>query len=378
MTTIPQPKKNASGMLWLIVVALLTLVGAAAWGYQATNGMGVTGLTNLETWGLYIAGFVFFVGLSAGALVLAALPVIFDLPRLQPYAKLAAFTSLVALIVGGLFVMMDIGQPMRLWHLVSYGRLDSPLLWDLLLTVVYLVVSAVYFLRLLQAERKGTTPSKWLAYLALAAGLADGLTSFVFATQTAHEFWFSAIQPITFEVAAIASAGGFLLLLAGLLNLGAGAKQALVAVKPLAITTAVLLVLALLLLVSEVVTLAFNRSDANLALFNSMLATPLFWVEVGALLLGIVLLLLPAARFSAAGLIGAGVFTLVGLAAKRLVFVALGFAQPNITYAGVSIGTPVYSPSVIEGVVSIGLVALFALVLTLGFRSLSLNPSPKK
>jgi len=377
MTPITQSQKTPGGALWLALVSLLTLVGIGAWVYQSQNGMGVTSLSNLETWGLYIAGFIFFMGLSAGSLVLAALPVIFNLPRLRPYAKITAFVGLASVIVGGLFVMIDIGQPMRLWHLVSFGRIDSPLLWDLLLTIAYLVVSTVYLLRLTQAERHGTAPAKWLAYLALAAGLADGLTAFVFATQMAHEFWFSAIQPMTFEVAAIASAGGVLLLLLAVLQRTGTLKLALTDLKPLAILTASLLGLLLLLLLSEVVTLAFSQSESNLTLVNAMRGAPMFWVEVVTFVAAIALLLAPQTQARTGGLVLASVLTIVGLVAKRLLFVSLGFVEPNITYAGVDIGSPVYSPSLAEWGVTLGLIALFALLVTVGFRYLPLKSAAR-
>jgi molybdopterin-containing oxidoreductase family membrane subunit len=377
MTTMTQNKKNPVGMIWLVIVSLLTVVGIGAWVLQLQNGMGATGLTNLETWGLYIAGFIFFMGLSAGSLVLAALPVILDLPRLRPYAKIAAYTALISLVVGGLFILMDIGQPLRLSNIVAFGQLGSPLLWDLILTVVYLIVSTVYLLRLIQAERTGRTAPKWLAYVVLIAGLADGLTAFVFATQTAHEFWFSAIQPMTFEVAAIASAGGVLLFILTVLKLTGYLKLNLPDLKPVAVLTAIMLAVILLLLASEAVTLAFGQSESGLRLVNTMLNAPLFWVEVIALGAAFVLLLLPQVQTRSGGLLLAAALVVIGLAAKRLLFVTLGFSVPNIPYVGVDIGTPAYAVSTVEVVLTLGLVALFALLLTIGLRALPLKPVTK-
>jgi molybdopterin-containing oxidoreductase family membrane subunit len=313
-------------------------------------------------------------GLSAGSLVLAALPVIFDLPRLRPFAKIATYTALISLVTAGLFILMDIGQPLRLSNIVAFAQLGSPLLWDLLLTVIYLIVSTVYLLRLIQAERRGSTVPKWLAYIVLIAGLADGLTAFVFATQTAHEFWFSAIQPMTFEVAAIASAGGVLLFVLTILKLCGYLKLNLADLKPAAVFTAVMLGVILLLLASEVVTLAFGQSEGGLLLVNTMLGAPLFWVEVIALGVAFVLLLLPQLQTRPFGLLLAAALVVVGLAAKRLLFVTLGFSVPNIPYAGVDIGTPVYTVTLVEGLLAFGLVALFTLLLTIGLRALPLKP----
>ncbi|HML20311.1 MAG TPA: polysulfide reductase NrfD [Aggregatilinea sp.] len=375
MTAITQSKKSANGTIWLVVVSLLALVGVGAWVYQIVEGIGVTNLSNLETWGLYVAGFIFFMGLSGGALVLAALPVILDLPKFRPYAKIAAFVSLSALIAGGLFILIDIGKPMRLWHLVTYGRLGSPLLWDLLLTIAYLIISTVYLSRLLQSERKGGKSPKALAYVALAAGLADGMTALVFATQVAHDYWFSAIQPMSFEVSAVASAGAVLLLLVAVLGRTGYLKPDLAAFKPVAVGTAGLLGLNLLLVVSEIVTETFGRSENGVALAEDMIGSPLFWIEIVAFVLAITLYVLPQVQFS--GVVAASALTLIGLAAKRLLFVRMGFSEPNLTYAGVDIGSSSYAPQIVELALSLGLVGLFVLLLTLGFRSLPLKLASK-
>jgi len=53
--------------LSLGILGLLTLLGLAAWIYQLSTGLIVTGMRNIVSWGLYITSFMFFVGLSAGA-----------------------------------------------------------------------------------------------------------------------------------------------------------------------------------------------------------------------------------------------------------------------------------------------------------------------
>ena len=54
------------------VLGALTAVGVAAWIYQLMGGLGVTGMNNGTSWGLYITMFMFFVGLSAGGLIVAS------------------------------------------------------------------------------------------------------------------------------------------------------------------------------------------------------------------------------------------------------------------------------------------------------------------
>ena len=67
------PRLGASGKFKAVcaVLAALAVAGIAAWVYQLMGGLGVTGMNNGTSWGLYIAMFMFFVGLSAGGLIVA-------------------------------------------------------------------------------------------------------------------------------------------------------------------------------------------------------------------------------------------------------------------------------------------------------------------
>lgn len=371
--TSPRPQNKLTQPLVLVVTGLLTVVGIVAWVLQLRGGMGTTSLSNLNTWGAYIAGFIFFMGLSAGSLVLAALPVIFELPRFRPYSKLAVFVALVSLVVAGLFILVDIGRPERLWRIVRFGQLGSPMLWDLLLTIGYFIIATVFLRRLMTA--KSDASLKVVAWVALLAGIADGITAFVFATQIGREFWFSAVQPIAFFTAALASAGAMLLLLMVVLKAAGYSVPECCDLNPLTGLTAASLALGLMLLASEVVTLSFTRSATAMKLVNGMLVSPLFWIEVATGLLAILLLILPATRKSAGWVAFASLVALFHLVVKRLVFVRMGFTVPNIDYAGVALApTSGYMPNLVEWGVMLGLTGLFLFLLTLGFRALRLAP----
>jgi dimethyl sulfoxide reductase membrane subunit len=378
MTTTQKETRKSSGLtIWLGITGLLTLIGIAAWIVQLVKGIGVTNQSNLEPWGIYVAGFIFFMGVSAGSLVLAALPVLFDLPKFRPYARIAAFVALVSLVIGGLFIMVDIGKPDRLWRLIRFAHLGSPMLWDLLVTILYLIISTL-FLRRLMSGNKTDGILKGLAWVALVAGLADMVTGFVFATQVARAFWYSAVQPISFFVAALASAGAIILLVMVVLKAAGQVSLECCDLQPVGNLTAIALVIDLVLVVSEIVTLAFTRSTSSLELVGFMLASPLFWIEVVTAVIAIVLLLLAATRGNPIWVSVAAVLALVDLAVKRFLFIQMGFAEPNIRYAGVQIfpNAP-YVPSLVEWGLVIGLVGLFSLLMVIGFRSLRINAEQK-
>ena len=75
------------------VFAVLALVGVGCWIFQLMNGLAVTGMSNANSWGLYICTFMLFVGLSAGGLIpwaarshtLAARPSLFSSARVLSF-----------------------------------------------------------------------------------------------------------------------------------------------------------------------------------------------------------------------------------------------------------------------------------------------------
>lgn len=359
---------------WLAAGAVLAVLGVGAWLVQVTRGMAVTSLSNARPWGSYIAGFIFFMGLSAGCLVLAGLPLVVDLPAIRPYAGLAAMVALVSLVIGSLFIFVDIGRPSRVWRMVRHGRIGSPMTWDLILTAVYLLVAATLLACLLAEAPDGLLTV--LGVVAIAAGVADGLTAFVFATQVSRELWLSAVQPMAFFAAALASAGAVLQLLvlglapSGYVDLG------LRDTEPLAVLTALGVGLGLLLLLSETTTLGFSRSASSRRTLRALTRSPLLWVEVGCGVAAVGLLLVPASRTNTAGVVAGSLLALAHLAVKRVHFVETGFAVPRLDLRGVDLdrgrgGSPLRRP--VEIALSTGLVGGFVVLTSLGLSVLPLG-----
>ncbi|MBI2460694.1 MAG: polysulfide reductase NrfD, partial [Candidatus Rokubacteria bacterium] len=128
----------------LVLLGLVALVGwgiATYFGQQWTTGLWVTGMNTPAYWGVYIVNFVLFIGLSAGGILVAALVHAVGIERFRPVARIAEILAISCLILATIFIMLDLGRPDRFYHLLLYGRLGSPLIWDLVVIVVYLAIS---------------------------------------------------------------------------------------------------------------------------------------------------------------------------------------------------------------------------------------------
>lgn len=125
---------------------LLALIGWGAFMYfrQVFLGLGVTGMGRPVYWSMYIVNFVFFIGIShAGTLISAILRVTAAEWR-RPITRVAEAITVFALIVGSMQILIDMGRIDRLPFTFIFGRLQSPIMWDIISVTLYLLGSVTY------------------------------------------------------------------------------------------------------------------------------------------------------------------------------------------------------------------------------------------
>lgn len=144
--TILSPLTQTSRGYYALV---LFLVAVVAWGFyaylvQLRYGLRATGMRDVVVWGFYLVNFVFFIGIShAGTLISAILRVTHAGWR-TPVTRMAELITVVAISIGALMPIIDLGRPDRVWHIIVFGRFQSPLLWDIISITSYLTGSLIY------------------------------------------------------------------------------------------------------------------------------------------------------------------------------------------------------------------------------------------
>jgi Ni/Fe-hydrogenase subunit HybB-like protein len=120
------------GKIWIATLAVLVLLGIFALYWQVSRGHIVTGMRDNVVWGVYIVNFIFFMGISyAGALISGALH-LFHAEWRKPIIRMAEFITVISLLIGPLYIMLCIGRLDRLPNLVLFGRIQSPITWDVI------------------------------------------------------------------------------------------------------------------------------------------------------------------------------------------------------------------------------------------------------
>lgn len=126
------------------------LLAVLAWGLyayiqQLRYGLVVTGMRDQISWGLYITNFVFFIGISHAGTLISAILRVTDTEWRTPITRMAEAITVFALCIGGPMVMIDMGRPDRMLNLFRYGRIQSPIIWDVLGVSTYLTGCILYF-----------------------------------------------------------------------------------------------------------------------------------------------------------------------------------------------------------------------------------------
>jgi Ni/Fe-hydrogenase subunit HybB-like protein len=137
---LPQ-KFGKRGMIWTAVLISLCLIGAFAYYRQLRYGLGVTNMGDYVSWGIYISNFVFFVAISlVGSLITAVLRLA-NVKWATPLTRIAEIIAVSAIVFASLIIIVDMGRPERMFNLFLYGRIQSPIMWDVIVICTYFCIS---------------------------------------------------------------------------------------------------------------------------------------------------------------------------------------------------------------------------------------------
>src|SRR3972149_3802868 len=130
----------------LSVGVLLSLIGWGAFMYfrQVFLGLGVTGMGRPVYWSMYIVNFVFFIGISHAGTLISAILRVTGAEWRRPITRGAEAITVFALIIGSMQILIDMVTIDRLPFTVIFGRLQSPITWDIISVTLYLLGSVTY------------------------------------------------------------------------------------------------------------------------------------------------------------------------------------------------------------------------------------------
>lgn len=202
-------KGNSAYWMWLAFLGAFIGIGAICYLRQFFIGMGLTGMGRDISWGLYISQFTFLVGVAAGGLMLVLPYYIHNYKVFGRITILGEFLAISALIMCLMFIMADIGQPLRGLNMILHPTPNSMLFWDMVVLLGYLTLNVICGWVILTAERKQVKPPKWVyifVYISIPFAVSiHTVTAMLYCGLPDRHFWLTAITAPRFLASAFAA-----------------------------------------------------------------------------------------------------------------------------------------------------------------------------
>jgi molybdopterin-containing oxidoreductase family membrane subunit len=208
--------------LWLAFLFTLIIWGSTGYIAQLKQGLMVTNMRDPISWAFYIGNFTFLVGVAAAAIMLVIPAYIYNWKPLKEVVIFGELLAISAVIMCMLFIIVDIGNPLRLWHMIPLiGRLNLPsslLSWDSVVLSAYFLLNlgiVSYLLYTLFYKREYS--KKFLNPLILfSIPLAISIhtvTAFLYNGFAGRPYWNSALLAPKFLASAFCSGPAVLIIL---------------------------------------------------------------------------------------------------------------------------------------------------------------------
>ena len=204
---------------WTWIFVLLGIIGVAFLTYlqQLKYGLSITGLSRDVSWGFYIAQFTFLVGVAASAVMLVIPYYLHDYKKFGKIVILGEFLAIASVTMCMLFILADMGQPMRVMNVILHPTPNSVMFWDAVVLSGYLFINLVVGWTTLGAERKSVPPPAWvkpLIYLSVPWAVSiHTVTAFLYAGLPGRHLWLTAIMAARFLASAFAAGPALLIML---------------------------------------------------------------------------------------------------------------------------------------------------------------------
>jgi molybdopterin-containing oxidoreductase family membrane subunit len=360
-----------------LILFLLALIGVGVltYGYQLREGLGVTGMSRSVSWGFYIAQLTFLVGVAASAVMLVIPYYLHNYKEFGKITILGEFVAISAVTMCLLFVLADLGQPQRMFNLILHPTPNSVLFWDMIVLNGYLFLNLVIGWVTLGAERRGTPPPGWvkpLIYLSIPWAVSiHTVTAFLYAGLPGRGFWLTAVMAPRFLTSAFAAGPALLILLAFAVRKYTKFDPGKKAIQALAKIVTYSIIAFVFLFLCELFTVFYSQIPEHMDHFKYLYMgyhghgayVPFMWFALILSVVAIIMLVNPNIRKNE---------TTLGVACV-MVFISTWIDKGMGMISGGFVPNPLhevheYVPTVPELVITVGIYAIGALILTVLYK----------
>ena len=365
--------------LFLCSLAAAMLLGVYAYFVQFNIGLSVTNMSNIVSWGFYIANFTFLVGVAAAAVMLILPAYIFKDKDLHKVVIIGEAVANGALVMCLMFILVDLGNPLKAWHVIPIIGLfnwpSSILTWDILVLNGYLALNLLVPAYILYSQYHYHKPDerKYRPFVFLSIFWAFAIhlvTAFLYQGLPARAFWNNPLMGPRFLASAFAAGPALITMVLVIINAATSYKIETEIFKKLRLIIVVSAIINLIMLFSEIFKefyLPTHHSLPAIYLYFGLdghnALVPWIWTAIGMNLLGTLTLAFNPGRTNPKVLFPACVLLFLGIWVEK----SIGLIIPGLVPS--PLGEVVdYAPSWIEISITIGILALGIFVVTMLVR----------
>jgi len=374
---------QGSRKYWALVCFLAALVGLGfiLFLWQLKVGLKITGMSRDVSWGFYIAQFTYLVGVAAGG-VMVALPCYFHNYKVfGRITVLGEFLAVAAIVMCLLFIIIDLGKPMRCLNVLLHPTPNSILFWDMVVLNVYLLLNLIVGWMALESERYEVPPPKWVKFLAyfsvVWAPCIHIVTAFIYCGLPGRHFWLTAIMAPRFLASAFAAGPSFIVLFCLIIRKFTKFDPGKQAIQTLGKIITYTIIINFCFFLFEVFTTFYSQIPEHMNHFKYLFVglkghaklVPWMWVSLIGMFIVCILLAIPAIRRNEGSLAFCCVLVIVTTWIDKGLGLVTGGFVPNPLEEITE-----YWPTVPEALITLGVWATGFLVLTILYKvAISIN-----
>lgn len=215
-------KGSVGYYVWIVFLAILVGLGINAYLEQYDKGLIITSMRDQVPWGFYISNFTFLVGVAAAAVLLVVPAYLYNFKPIKEIVLFGEMVAITAVTMCIMFITVDLGQPLRVWHLLPFvGKMNFPasmLAWDVIVLSGYLFINLIlvlYALYKLSLRREYSLKMIWpLILLSIPWAVSiHTVTAFLYNGFPSRPFWNASILAPRFLASAFCSGPAIMLIL---------------------------------------------------------------------------------------------------------------------------------------------------------------------
>ncbi len=130
--------------IFFVFLLLVVLLAVYCVILQLIKGQVVTGMRDYVVWGIYDVNFIFFIGISYAGAMISGILHLLNVEWRKPIIRIAEMITVISVIIGPAYILLSMGRLDRIFNIFIHGRIQSPIVWDVIAIVTYLGCSIIF------------------------------------------------------------------------------------------------------------------------------------------------------------------------------------------------------------------------------------------